>query len=80
MILIFIRVCGAAAARVCFYHTPVILHSKALSCQQDSLLYQPFGFIATKACKQTAKTALWRVAVSGLPCKYQATPRGTVEV
>ena len=40
---------------------------------------QPFGFIATKACTQTAKTAVWRVAASGLPCKCKATPRGTVE-
>ncbi|BFK94452.1 hypothetical protein K030075H31_55620 [Blautia producta] len=40
---------------------------------------QPFGFIATKVCTQTAKTAVWRVAASGLPCKCKATPRGTVE-
>ena len=35
---------------------------------------QPFGFIVTKACTQTAKNAVWRVAASGLPCKCKATP------
>ena len=40
---------------------------------------QPFGFIATKTCTQTAKTAVWRVAASGLPCECKATPRGTME-
>ncbi|QMW79370.1 hypothetical protein E5259_18145 [Blautia producta] len=29
--------------------------------------YSAFRFIATKACTQTAKTAVWRVAASGLP-------------
>ena len=38
-----------------------------------------YSALATKACTQTAKTAVWRVTVLGLPCKCKATPRGTVE-
>ncbi|ARE64954.1 hypothetical protein A4V09_24460 [Blautia pseudococcoides] len=37
---------------------------------------QPSGFTATKACTQTAQTAVWREAASGLPCNCKATPRG----
>ncbi|QMW81448.1 hypothetical protein E5259_16385 [Blautia producta] len=40
---------------------------------------QPFGFIATKVCTQTAQTAVWRVAALGLPCECKAAPRGKVE-
>ena len=43
------------------------------------LLFNLTGFIATKTCTQTAKTAVWRVAASGLPCECKATPRGTME-
>ena len=39
---------------------------------------QPFGFIAAKACTQTAQIAVRRVAAWELPCKRKATPRGTV--
>ena len=46
---------------------------------RNQVTIQPFGFIETKASTQAARTAVWRVAASGLPCKCKAAPRGTVE-
>lgn len=47
---------------------------KSLSAKETGRI----GGIMTRR-KRESKTAVWRVAASGLPCECKATPRGTME-